>query len=157
MINPPIPIVVCILVFNNKVLLVRRDKGAYSGLIGLLGGRINKYEHISITAKRKMKEESGIICHFNRYLGVISQQMYEKKKLIESFIIHVCELRPKNITSSTNKNYSWYDLKNIKNFREQMIPSDIIIIDNMYLKKGKNYYNCIVEKIDNIHILRKIE
>jgi ADP-ribose pyrophosphatase YjhB (NUDIX family) len=157
--NTPLPIVLSIVTKDNRILMVKRSKGAYIGLWGLPGGKIELNEHISQAAIREVGEECGLHTHFRRYIGTVSEHLVENKKKISHFIIHICELRLKTSTliSTPEHESKWFDLKMINEMKQKIIPSDIIIIEKMYQKKIKSYFNFILEKIGDIHILRRTE
>lgn len=59
----PIACVDIAVVFNGKVLLVKRKDAPASGQWWLPGGRVHKGEKMKATALRKAREEVGIDCH----------------------------------------------------------------------------------------------
>jgi mutator protein MutT len=157
--NTPLAIVVGIVSNDNKVLLIKRSRGAYMHLWGIPGGKVECHEHISQAAVREIKEECGLNTHFKKYLGTISEHLVENKKRIGHFIIHVCELRLKTINriSKPEHEMKWFDMHNIAQMKQVIIPSDILIIEKMYRKKQRSYFNCTLEKVGALHILRKIQ
>lgn len=61
--NIPIACVDIAIVFNGKILLVKRKDSPAKGEWWLPGGRVQKGEKMQDTAKRKAKEEVGIDCN----------------------------------------------------------------------------------------------
>lgn len=156
----PLSIVICVLIHDNKILLIERIKGDYVGLLGLPGGKIEKNEHLHQAAKREIFEESGISAKFNDHLGIVSEHLVEENGIISShFLLHICRLAPQDIgiKNGSEGKLDWFDLANIGKIKNKVIPSDFIIIDKMVKNKGKNYYNCIIRKSSGIYVLEKFE
>lgn len=156
----PLSIVICALIHDDKILLIKRIKGDYIGFLGLPGGKIEKNEHLSDAATREMFEESGIQTEFKEHLGFVSEHLVEKNGIIaEHFLLHICRLAPKGVEIVTGKEgkLDWFHLETIGKIKNKVIPSDFIIIDKMVKNSGKNYYNCVIRKSSGIYILEKFE
>ncbi len=144
--NLPLSVVICALVHDNKILLIKRAKGDYVGLLGLPGGKIEKNEHLHQAAIREIFEESGIKANFFGHLGLVSEHLIDEYGIIANhFLLHICRLAPQNTEIKNGKEgkLNWFDLANIGNIKNKVIPSDFIIIDKMVKSKGKNYYNSL--------------
>lgn len=161
MINQKLPLAIAIsaLIKDNKILLIERIKGDYIGLLGLPGGKIEKNEHLSEAATREILEESGIKSKFKNHLGFISEHLIENGKVLQHFLLHICELEPKstNISNDSEGQLAWYDLNKLSTMQNKIIPSDFQIIKKMILNREKNYFDCILEKIGNNYSLKKFE
>jgi ADP-ribose pyrophosphatase YjhB (NUDIX family) len=153
----PLAVVISALVKNDKILLIKRIKGDYIGYWGLPGGKIEKNEHVSEAAVREIKEESGIDSDFEQHLGFVSELLIENNNIIQHLLLNVCKLNPKStlITNNSEGNLKWFDLNKLE--KENIIPSDLLMINKMLKTKEKNYYNCVIEKSGNDHILKKFE
>jgi len=155
----PLAIVIAALIKDNKILLLKRIKGDYIGLLGLPGGKIEKHEHVSEAAVREILEESGIESEFRNHLGFVSEHLIENKNILQHFLLHICELEPKNMDIKNNieGQLEWFNLNELENMKEKIIPSDYLIINNIIMNKEKIYYNCIIEKFGNIYKINKFE
>ncbi len=104
-------------------------------------------------------EESGIESEFENYCGLVSEHLVENKKVIQHFLLHICQLFPKTINISNNSEgkLEWLDLKSIDKIKDKIIPSDFLMIEKMVIDKEKSYYECVIEKCGDKHILRKFE
>lgn len=163
----PLPIVISVLIKDNKILLIKRiKKGDYVGLLGMPGGKIEKNEHVSDAAIREMLEESGIKSKFKSYLGFVSEHLIEGEKIIQHFLLHICELEPQTteILNNPEGELNWFDLDKLNTIKNQIIPSDYLMIEKIIKphpragkRKEKLYYDCILEKIGDKHIIKKFE
>ena len=155
----PLSVVISALIKNNQILLIKRIRGDYIGLWGLPGGKIEKEEHLSEAAKREILEESGIESSFKNYLGFVSEHLIENGKILQHFLLHICELEPKTteILNNSEGKLDWFHLNHLSSFKEKIIPSDFLIIEKIVKNKEKKYYNCIIEKKGNIYLLKKFE
>jgi ADP-ribose pyrophosphatase YjhB (NUDIX family) len=155
----PLAVVISALIKDNKILLIKRIRGDYVGLLSLPGGKIEKNEHLSEAATREILEESGIKSEFKDHLGFVSEHLIENGNITQHFLLHVCELEPKTteITKDEEGKLEWFDLDKIQDMKEQIIPSDFLMIENIIKNKKKGYYNCVLEKIGDNHILKKFE
>ncbi len=151
----PLSVAISALIHDNKILLIKRIKGDYIGLLGLPGGKIEINEHVSDAAIREIFEESKITSTFTEHLGIVSELLIENNEIQKHFVLHICKLTPTTLDILEDKEgkLGWYDLNELKNLK--IIPSDFEIIKNMILNKQKNYFNCILEKQGEDYILRK--
>lgn len=155
----PLAIIIAALIKDNKILLIKREKGDYIGLLGLPGGKIEKHEHLSDAARREILEESGIDSDFVSYIGFVSEHLIEAGNVLQHFLIHVCELNPKtaDITCAKEGKLDWYDMGSINDVKDKIIPSDFLMLEKMIKNKEKNYYNCVLEKKGGNYELLKFE
>ncbi len=155
--NTPVPVAVSVLRSNGKTLLIKRAGGDYAGLWALPGGKIEKNEHISEAAVREVLEETGIRAEFKGMLGTVSEHLIENNRISRHFLLHICELAlPAKQTSSCHESdLRWLGMKALEGMKEQIIPSDFLIIERMVRSREKPYYNCVLEKTGNKYVLRK--
>lgn len=154
----PLAVAICALVKGGKILLIKRIKGDYVGMWGLPGGKIERDEHTSEAAVREIREESGIDSRFVSLLGHVSEHLIEDGKIASHFLLHVCELEPKTteIRNGREGELKWVDLGNLP--KEEIIPSDLLMVERMVRKREGRYYNCAIEKKGNgEHVLKKFE
>lgn len=159
MAEKPLAVAVAAVVAEGKILLIKRKKGGYKGLWGLPGGKIEKAEHVSQAAVREIKEETGLNAGFTGYLGFVSEHLMENAQIGSHFLLHVCKLTPEsmNLIEGAEGAVAWFDLGELEKVQEQIIPSDYALIEKMVKTKEKSYYNCVIEKIGDSHLLRSFE
>lgn len=128
---------------NGKYLLIRRDNKTYNGLLALPGGKVEKDEHIEKAVKREIKEEAGINIDVTNYCGNISEHLQKDGEIEEHFDIKLFEADPlsTNIESGSEGNVGWYK---IENFRDELVPSDLKMID-IIKESDKYYYTCEID------------
>ena len=156
----PLSIALAAVVQNNKILLIKRACGEYAGLWGLPGGKIEKHEHLSEAVIREVIEESGIKTKFKRHLAVVSEHLVENCNIARHFLLHICELIPSSTTtvSSQEGKTAWFSIDELEKMKDQIIPSDFQMVQKIIKgKERKNYYNCVLEKVDGRYLLKKFE
>lgn len=120
------------LIFNKKILLIKRENPPYKGYWGLPGGKIKFGENIEKAALREIEEETGIKSKFVGLKGIASEVLYNKNKKKAHFLLFVCELKPRSLIENGN----WFEIENIKKFKDIIIPSDFIMIEKFLLKNN---------------------
>jgi len=155
----PLSIAISALIKDNKILLIKRERGDYVGLLGLPGGKIKKQEHLSEAAVREIEEESGIKCKFKEHLGTVSEHLVENNIIVEHFLLHICELEPltTKILNNQEGKLNWYDLDQLEELKNQIIPSDYPMIERIVRNKERKYFDCVIEKSGDDHVLKKFE
>lgn len=159
----PLSVAIAAVINDGKILLIKRLRGDYTGLLALPGGKIEVEEHINIAAIREIEEETGIKTVFEKHLGIVSEHLIEKKSnqtLIDKhLILHLCQLRPisTNIIIKNEGESAWYDLKNLSKLETQIIPSDFLMIKKMVLTSSQFYYNCVLEKQGDQYLLKRFD
>jgi len=155
----PLAIVIAVLVKDNQLLLIKRKRGDYVGLMGLPGGKIEKNEHLSEAATREILEESGIKSVFKNHLGFVSEHLFENGEIIQHFLLHICQLEPETteLLNTQEGDLSWVELDKLSSIENKIIPSDFLIINKIVLNKEKEYYNCIVEKTGDSYTVKCFE
>ena len=152
----PLAIAVSALVRDDKILLIRRIKGSYAGLMGLPGGKIERNEHASDAAVREALEESGIESTVKRFMGTVSEHEVEDGRVVNHYLLFLFELEPKHtrISEGSEGKLEWCDLKEIGKMKDRIIPSDFEIICRL-TENEVCYYNCAIEKAGGTYRLRE--
>ena len=155
----PLSVAIAAVIKDNRILLIKRLRGDYVGMWALPGGKINKNEHLREAAIREIKEESGLDTSFNKFLGIISEHLIENNEVVEHFLLHLCslDLESSEITKNQEGKLDWFNLDSLEEMKEDIVPSDYLMINRMIKNQEKNYFNCVLEKIGENHFLRKFE
>ena len=139
-----------VLEYNNKFLLVKRKKGNFPNLWGLIGGKVEEGEHIDDAIIRELKEETEISVTFSSLLGV-STEMVTDNGNTSSTIIYCCLVKIMDDINvlNTDSEISWFS-KNEKlelkwftkeelETSNEIIGSDMDFMKYFYFLKSKNY------------------
>ncbi len=155
----PLSVAVAAVVYDNKILLIKRPqcKKEYPGFLALPGGKVEKNEHISQAAVREIKEESGIESEFKEHVGFVSEHLKESGEIAMHFALHICRLHPKTleITEDNEGELDWYNLDTLHELKDSVVPSDYLIIEKIVKNKEGNYFDCVIEKSGGKHTLKK--
>lgn len=117
--DPPLTVAVSVLFDAGDVLLIHRERGAYTGLWGLPGGKVKPDEHVSGAARREVREECAVDAAFVAHHGVVSEHLHGDDGLQSHFVLHVCELAPasRDVSGSAEGDVAWFD-------RERVLDAD---------------------------------
>jgi ADP-ribose pyrophosphatase YjhB (NUDIX family) len=140
-----------VVVDANRILLIKRTKPPFMGLWGMPAGKVETGEHIEETAVRETKEETDIDADFEDLMGILSEHIHEDGKLWAQFIIMMCKLRPKhtNHRAIEGMEVKWFDLDRMDDVKDQLIPSDYLIIKSLFLDKKGRFFKSIMDKEGN--------
>ena len=132
-----INVAIGIITNEDKVLLIKRERGDFIGLYGLPGGKVEECEHIDIAIEREINEELGLKLKFNKLLGTATEIMHDKNS---TTILYCCELLMdiNQKISNPEFEYKWFSKKELIN-SNSIIESDKIMIKSFYNNKEANY------------------
>ena len=83
-----INVVISIITYEDKILLIKRERGDFIGLYGLPGGKVEECEHIDVAVKREINEELGLELEFNRLLGTATEIMHDKNSTTYCIVVN---------------------------------------------------------------------
>ncbi len=157
--NHPLPVVLGAVINNNNILLIRKNKSLFTDLWGLPSGKITRGEHIDQTIFKKIGEKAGLDVKYDGLLGVVSETISESDTLLDHFLMFLCRLTTKELgyKDSAEGKFRWFDLKDIENYKSIMIPSDFEMIKRVVLGGESGNYISLVDKSNNIYVLKKFE
>lgn len=152
-----IPVVLAGIVRKNKILLLKRSREPFKGLWSLPGGKIGPYEVITDALKREVLEETNLNPISMKFAGIVSELIIEGNKIKKSHLINVflVEATRTKVRPSSEGKLKWLTFTEIKELKNEIIPTDFLIISKMLLKRGKQAYLCFIEYKDKEYILRK--
>lgn len=132
-----ISVVIGIITNEDKILLIKRERGDFIGLYGLPGGKVEECEHIDIAVEREIREELGLKLNFNQLLGTATEIMHDKNS---TTLLYCCELlMDKNMTIVNPEfEYKWFSKQELIN-SNLIIESDKIMVNTFYYNKDANY------------------
>lgn len=155
----PITVAVSALIYDNNILLIKRKKQPYAGYWALPGGKIEAGEHIKDAALREIKEETGITADYVKLNGSFSELINGGKKEYTSFLVFVSTLKPhhNNQIEGDEGKLSWFDLDNIKQYKNNILPSDFLIIKEMIIGKNGTYFECDMKQAGDKYEMIRFE
>lgn len=132
---------------QDKVLLIKRERGDFVGLWGLPGGKVEECEHIDKAIEREIQEELGLQLKFSKLLGTATEIMHDKNA---TSILYCCELamEGKQEISNPEFQYKWFSKEELMN-SETIIESDKVMINNFYYNKTENYLKLDCDRDEN--------
>ena len=127
-------VVLCALVNDGKILLIKRVKDPYRNHWGLVGGKMEFGEFVEETAVREFYEETGIRASFDRLAGIASEMVIEKGEKKNHFLLFVSKLKSESSEFSAGREgeLKWFGLRALD--KNTIIPSDYIMIREYILK-----------------------
>lgn len=145
-----INVAIGILVHKNKFLLVKRKRGNFPNLWGLIGGKVEDGEHINEAIIRELREETEIAVKFNKLLGV-STEMVTDNNITSSTVLYCCLVDLENDSCVINyplkgswfsKNekleLKWFDTDELSTCND-IVGSDLEFLKHFYFLKDINY------------------
>ncbi len=132
-----INVVIGIITNEDKVLLIKRERGDFIGLYGLPGGKVEECEHIDVAIEREINEELGLELKFSQLLGTATEIMHDKNS---TTILYCCELLMDINQKILNPEfeYKWFSKQELID-SNSIIESDKIMIKSFYKNKEANY------------------
>ncbi|HDS09810.1 MAG TPA: NUDIX hydrolase [Firmicutes bacterium] len=145
------PIVLTVLIKENRILMIKRTLGDYVDYFGLPGGKIEIAEHLSGSAEREAYEETRLKTKFSSLLGVVSEHLWDEDNLKEHFLLFVCsmEIISKDEFDYDDELLEWFDLDKLKEASAGIIPSDLIMVKHFLREKDCRFIECDLKKHDN--------
>lgn len=132
-----INVVIGIITYEDKILLIKRERGDFIGLYGLPGGKVEEFEHIDTAIQREINEELGLKLKFRALLGTATEIMHDKNS---TTILYCCELLMDENQEISNPEfeYKWFSKHELID-SNSIIESDKIMIKSFYNNKEANY------------------
>ena len=132
---------------EDKILLVKRERGDFPGLWVIPGGKVEECEHINEAVEREMFEEIGVKMKFKELLGFSTEIMHDKEK---TSLLYVCllEMNPDDIISNPEFEYKFFTKEEIVNSKE-IVKSDKLFLKTFLIDKSTNYLPLDCYKNDN--------
>jgi 8-oxo-dGTP diphosphatase len=120
-----------ILLYNKKVLLIKRGKEPFKGLWAFPGGRIEETdEDIYACAMRELREETGITNVFLRHVKTIGNNKRDPRGFcLTNVFVSKLEDMPSNVKAGDDAvDFAWADINDLPNlaFDHKEILEDVL-------------------------------
>ncbi len=133
----PVSVGIGILEDQERILLIKRERGCFTGFWGLPGGKVEEMEHFDDTVVREFLEETDLRVKFARLLGVVSEIVYEGDKESHA-LIFCCKVQLLNNSKTNSSGTKWFTWEELK-ARKDIIPSDLLFLQHFYFGQAKKY------------------
>lgn len=140
--NPMKNIVGCIIVKDNKVLMVKEAKKTCYGQWNFPAGKIKEFETVTEAAIRETFEETGYKVKLNATLPVYTVYEKEETLFIFTFIAEILEGEIK-FDSKEILDVDWIDINNVKNMQNKQLRNAELILQTL-----KDYEKCKIFSLD---------
>ena len=124
---------------SDRLLLIRRAKEPYKGLLGLPGGKMEQGETPLTAARREMREETGLRRPKPAWLGRVTDVLVEGKPPYPMFILDVFEATlPEEALSQPSFEGAIVrvPVEDLADRREEIIPADLVIIRRLIIERS---------------------
>ncbi len=140
-------VVIGIVIKEDKILLIKRERGDFPGLWAIPGGKVEECEHLNEAIEREMFEEIGIKMQFKELLGFSTEIMHDKEK---TSMLYICllEMNPADKIANPEFEYKFFSKDEIIN-SNNIVKSDKLFIKTFYIDKSTTYLPLDCYKDDN--------
>ena len=140
-------VVIGIVIKEDKILLIKRERGDFPGLWAIPGGKVEECEHLNEAIEREMFEEIGIKMQFKELLGFSTEIMHDKEK---TSMLYICLLHmyPAHKITNPEFEYKFFSKHEIIN-SDNIVKSDKLFIKTFYIDKSTTYLPLDCYKDDN--------
>lgn len=130
----PLVVVMCAIVSENHIVLIRREKPPYRGYLALPGGKLEFGETVTAAAIREAKEETGLDSDFVS-IGGIATETIEADEVESHFVLFVAVMSAEKapLTTGPEGEVNWIDLSALD--RQKLIETDLDLINRFVLKE----------------------
>lgn len=130
-------VVIGIVIKEDKILLIKRERGDFPGLWAIPGGKVEECEHLNEAIEREMFEEIGIKMEFKELLGFSTEIMHDKEK---TSMLYICllEMNPTDKITNPEFEYKFFSKDEIIN-SDNIVKSDKLFIKTFYIDKSTTY------------------
>ena len=140
-------VVIGIVIKEDKILLIKRERGDFPGLWAIPGGKVEECEHLNEAIEREMFEEIGIKMQFKELLGFSTELMHDKEN---TSMLDICLLEMNTADKIANPEfeYKFFSKDEIIN-SNNIVNSDKLFIKTFYIDKSTTYLPLDCYKDDN--------
>ena len=151
-------IVLCYIVYNGKVLLLKRNNDPYKGLWAFPGGKVEENEDVLVAARREAAEETALTFSDFQILGSAREDIIDRYtgKVLYSYDMSLVKLIPSDSSFmiSVEGELRWLDIANFRS-SANIVPTDIDMFEKFCMSKCLDsfYYRVIYDRAKGYSIL----
>jgi mutator protein MutT len=150
-----VPVAVCTMVRDGRVLFIRRRGKTLGGLLSLPGGKIDFGETIERAAVREFEEETGIRSRFVRHIATIPEHIVEGDRVLKHMMIQLCELEYLDVPSTGEFEPVWIALDELDSMRGEITPSDYLMLKRLLIPGKRGTFYSLMEKTGSGYVQRE--
>lgn len=130
-------VVIAVIAREDKVLLIKRERGDFVGLFALPGGKVEECEHLDEAIRREIKEELGLDLRFNGIIGTATEIMHDKES---TSMLYCCEMIMDTNQNITNPEFEWkWFSKEELIHSKDIVESDKVMAEKFFYERKENY------------------
>ena len=138
-------------IHDKNLLLIRREKPPFKGLLALPGGKVEDIDYDYYEAlKREMMEELGTKESPSSSGGILYEKIISEGKA-EYFAMHIFVLYLEKYEDA--KNVERIPINEFLNKKEDIIPSDYRIIENILRGNRNGVYQAVTISLNGTNIV----
>ncbi|MEK6588969.1 MAG: NUDIX domain-containing protein [Chloroflexota bacterium] len=109
-----VPRTLSFLIQDDQILLLKLNRGAWSGLYNGIGGHIEQGEDPLSAARREVEEEAGLSAVEQRLAGVVAVDTGSKPGI--GLFVFVGEIDPLTVRSGREGTFEWVPVSRVADF-----------------------------------------
>jgi len=113
-----------IIIYEGKILLIKRNKEPFKGHWSLVGGKVEE-EMPEEAMLREVKEETGLDCSVKKLSGIFYEKVIKEDERHYLLFIYILEAPSKEVTECDEGELRWFD-----ELPDRIAPADKIMIEN---------------------------
>ena len=156
----PLHGVLLVLRQRGHLVLIRREKEPYKGLLALPGGKIEKGEAPADAAKREMLEETGLKRPAPKWIGRVTDLLIEGDPPHSMFILDVYEASlPEKAHSQPSFEGAVVrlPLAELQKRAPEIIPADILIIWRIAVERSTTMLDLVTTRTGDRYDVRAVQ
>ena len=133
-------VVLCGIMNDGRLLLIKRQKPPYAGHWGLVGGKMEFGETVAEAAEREALEETRLRAKFDRLEGVVNENLIDGDQIVGHFVVFVCRLTVAETehVASDEGELRWFTPEQIVATESRVIPTDFRMIHTMLFRAAND-------------------
>ena len=155
----PLHGVLLVLRQRGHLVLIRREKEPYKGLLALPGGKIERGETPLEAARREMREETGLKRPVPQWIGRVTDLLVEGEPPHAMFILDVFEATlPEAAHSQPSFEGSVVrlPLADLQKRASEIIPADILIIWRLAVERSATTLDLVTTRSGDRYDVRAV-
>jgi ADP-ribose pyrophosphatase YjhB (NUDIX family) len=155
----PLHGVLLVLRQKGNLVLIRREKEPYKGLLALPGGKIEKGETPLEAARREMREETGLRKPAPAWIGRVTDLLVEGEPPHMMFVLDIFEAtlaEEAHSQPSFEGSVMRLPLADLQKRSAEIIPADILILWRLAVERSTTMLDLVTTKTGDRYDVRAL-